>query len=143
MIRDASGPRSPRQLRVGEEVRHVLASIFGRGELRDPDLVGVSVTVSEVRMSPDLRHAAAFVMPLGGGDVDKVVRALSRAAPYLRGQIAHAMRLRVAPSVAFHADRSFDEASRIDALLRLPEVQRDVRPPAPKRKARNGRAKKA
>src|SRR5262245_29130994 len=126
---DSAAPRSPRQLRVGEEIRHVLAAILGRGELRDPELAGVSITVSEVRMSPDLRHANAFVMPLGGGDSARIVKALVRAAPFLRGEIARAMRLRHAPDVHFVADTSFDEASRIDSLLRLPEVQRDVRPP--------------
>jgi ribosome-binding factor A len=122
---------------VGEEIRHVLAAIFSRGELRDPDVAGVSITVSEVRMSPDLRNATAFVVPLGGGDTAKIVKGLNRAAPYLRGEVARAMQLRVAPTVAFLADTSFDEASRIDSLLRLPEVQRDVRPP--KAKSRRGR----
>ena len=139
MTRDTGAPRNPRQLRVGEEIRHVLAAIFGRGELRDPDLAGVSITVSEVRMSPDLRHASAYVMPLGGGDSTKIVKALSRAAPFLRGEIARAIRLRHAPSVAFVADTSFDEASRIESLLRLPAVRRDVQPAPPQRKARHGR----
>jgi ribosome-binding factor A len=134
---ESGAPRSPRQLRVGEEIRHVLAAVLGRGELRDPELAGVSITVSEVRMSPDLRHANAFVMPLGGGDSARIIKALGRAAPFLRGEIAKAMRLRYAPDVHFVADTSFDEASRIDQLLRLPAVQRDVRPPKPK--TRRGR----
>ena len=118
----------------------MLAAIFGRGDLRDPDLAGVSITVSEVRMSPDLRHANAFVVPLGGADSAKVVKALKRAAPFIRGEVARAMRLRHAPDLHFVADTSFDEASRIDSLLRLPAVQRDVRPPKPARpKSRRSR----
>lgn len=120
-----AGP-SQRQLRVGEELRHALVEIFARGHLRDPDLQGVSVTVSEVRASPDLKHATAYVMPLGGQNVDAVVRALKRASGFLRTEVAHAVRLRVAPEIDFAADRSFDHASRIDAVLRRPEVRRDL-----------------
>jgi ribosome-binding factor A len=122
------GP-SQRQLRVGEEIRHVLVEILARGQLRDPDLQGVSITVAEVRMSPDLKHATAYVMPLGGGKVDDVVKALRRASGFLRGEVARAVRLRVAPELAFAADRSFEEASRIEAALRRPEVQRDLATP--------------
>ncbi len=118
-----------RPLRVGEEIRHALAAVLGRGELRDPALAGRSITVSEVRVSPDLTHATAFVTPLGGGDVDAVVAALRRAAPYLRVQVAKAVKLRRAPEIAFAADTSFDYASRIDEALRAPEVQRDVGAP--------------
>jgi ribosome-binding factor A len=121
----AAGP-SQRQLRVGEEIRHVLVEILARGQLRDPDLQGVSITVSEVRASPDLKHATAYVMPLGGGKVDTVVKALKRASGFLRGEVARAVRLRVAPEIDFAADRSFEEASRIEAALRRPEVQRDL-----------------
>jgi ribosome-binding factor A len=118
-----------RPLRVGEAVRHALAEILARGELRDPALRGRSITVSEVRVSPDLRHAIAFVMPLGGDDVAPVIAALRRAAPYLRGQIARVVRLRTAIDIAFAADASFEYASRIEAALRRPEVQRDVATP--------------
>jgi ribosome-binding factor A len=125
-----AAPRSPRQLRVGEEIRHALAAVIGRGELRDPALRGVAITVSEVRVSADLRHATAFVLPLGGGAVDAVVKALGRAAPFLRGEVARAINLRYAPEIVFAPDTSFDHASRIDAALRRPEVRRDLRPDA-------------
>jgi ribosome-binding factor A len=121
----AAGP-SQRQLRVGEEVRHVLVEILARGQLRDPELQGVSVTVAEVRMSPDLKHATAYVMPLGGEKIDTVVKALKRASGFLRGEVARAVQLRVAPQIDFAPDRSFEEASRIEAALRRPEVQRDL-----------------
>jgi ribosome-binding factor A len=120
-----AGP-SQRQLRVGEEIRHVLVEILARGQLRDPDLQGVSITVSEVRASPDLKHATAYVMPLGGANTDSVVKALRRASGFVRGEVARAVRLRVAPEIVFAADRSFEEAGRIEAALRRPEVQRDL-----------------
>ncbi len=122
----AGRPPSQRQLRVGEELRHALARILGRGELRDPDLDGVPVTVTEVRMSPDLRNATAFVTPLGGGDSTAVVKALNRAGGYFRGQIAHEMTLRLTPTVRFTADLSFDEAQRVETLLHDPVVVRDL-----------------
>ncbi len=123
-----SGPKPPsqRQLRVAEEVRHVLSSIFARNEFRDPDLADVAVTVTEVRMSPDLKHATAFVTRLGRTDIDGKLPALRRAAPYLRSQLAHAMRLRVAPDVSFQADTALDYAMHIDALLRAPAVAQDL-----------------
>jgi ribosome-binding factor A len=127
---DDQRPQGPsqRQLRVGEEIRHVLVEILARGHLRDPELQGVSITVSEVRASPDLKHATAYVMPLGGGNVAEVVKALKRASGYLRSEVARAVRLRVAPELSFAPDRSFEEASRIDSVLRRPEVQRDLAP---------------
>src|SRR5690554_2085558 len=94
----ARGP-SQRQLRVGEEVRHALVRILARGELTDPDLSGQSITVTEVRMSPDLRNATAFVTPFGGGDADRIVKALNRAGGYFRGQIAREVELRYSPTV--------------------------------------------
>lgn len=118
MMRTDSKAPSQRQLRVGEELRHALAEVIGRGELRDPALSGVSITVSEVRASPDLRNATAFVMPLGGGDTADVLAALNRAAPFLRGRVARIVRLKYAPAFRFEADITFDEVSRIDALLR-------------------------
>jgi ribosome-binding factor A len=121
----AAGP-SQRQLRVGEEIRHVLVEVLARGQLRDPDLQGVSITVAEVRMSPDLKHATAYVMPLGGEKVDTIVKALRRASGFLRAEVARSVQLRVAPEIAFAADRSFEEASRIESALRRPEVQRDL-----------------
>jgi ribosome-binding factor A len=122
------GPAGPsqRQLRVGEELRHTLVEIFARGELRDPDLQGVSITVTEVRASPDLKQATAYVMPLGGQNIDGVVKALKRASGFLRSEIARAVQLRVAPQLDFAPDRSFENASRIEQALRRPEVQRDL-----------------
>ena len=112
------GGQSQRQLRVGEMLRHALSAILNRGELRDPDLAGKSVTVTEVRMSPDLRNATVFVQPLGGGDVAKILAALGRAAPFLKRQVAAEVELRYAPSFSFTADTSFDHATRIEALLK-------------------------
>jgi ribosome-binding factor A len=125
-----SGPiRSQRQLRVGELLRHVLVDILGRGELRDPDLVGASVTVTEVRVSPDLRNAAVFVMPLGGSRTEEVVAALGRAAPYLRRMIGQSVTMKYNPALSFVADQAFDEGSKIEGILRSPQVSRDL--PAP------------
>jgi len=117
---------SPRQLRVGEEVRHALAHILGRGELRDPALAGVTLTVTEVRMSPDLRHATVFVMPLAGERAGEALAGLARSAPYLRGVVAREVNLRYAPRLAFRLDTSFDHATRINELLHRPEVHRDL-----------------
>lgn len=119
-------PVGTRPLRVGEAIRHALSSVFARGELRDPELAGVSITVSEVRVSPDLMRATAFVAPLGGGDVDTIVAALHRAAPYIRGQVVKEVKLRRAPDLNFVPDTSFDYATRIDAALRQPSVRRDT-----------------
>ena len=119
---------SKRQLRVGETLRHALADILGRGAVHDPALDGVSVTVTEVEISPDLRKATAFVTPLGGGDQDAVIAGLNRSAKWLRGQVAKAVRLRYAPVIGFRLDRSFDHASHIDSLLRAPAVAHDLAP---------------
>ena len=100
--------------------------LFRSGELRDPELAGVSVTVTEVRVSPDLLQATAFVAPLGGGDIDKIVAALHRAAPYIRGQVVKAVKLRRAPELSFQPDTSFDYANRIETALRDPAVRRDL-----------------
>ena len=117
-----SSGKSPgqRQLRVGEELRHALAELLARGDLRDPDLSGASLTVTEVRVSPDLRRATVFVIPLGGGDATAVLAGLRRAAPYLRTRVARLVRLKFAPQLTFYADTSFEHASRIDALLEEP-----------------------
>jgi ribosome-binding factor A len=120
--------QSQRQLKVGEEIRHALAYIMERGELRDPALQGRVITITEVRVSPDLRNATAFVMPLGGGEVDEVVEALRHARPFLRRMVAQAVKLRYVPDLSFQADGSFDAYGRIDALLHRPEVARDLRP---------------
>jgi ribosome-binding factor A len=117
-----------RQLRVGEELRHALARILQRGELRDPALQDVAITVTEVRVSPDLKNATAFVMPLGGRNRAEALDALNRSAGYLRGQLAREVPLRFSPGLAFALDTSFDHASRINELLHRPEVERDLGP---------------
>jgi ribosome-binding factor A len=121
-------PPSQRQLRVGEEMRHVLARIFQRGELRDPALHDATLTVTEVRVSPDLKRATAFVMPLGGRDADEIMAGLKRGARHLRGLAAQEVKLRVAPQIAFALDESFEQASRIESLLRRDDVARDLDP---------------
>ncbi|CAO3449272.1 Ribosome-binding factor A [Azospirillum argentinense] len=122
----AGKPPSQRQLRVGEEIRHALADLFRRGDFHDPELADLNVTVTEVRISPDLRNATVFVTPLGGGAMDETLTALRRAAPFLRGQVARAVNLRHAPTLSFEADTSFDYAGRIDDILHSPAVARDV-----------------
>ncbi len=130
MTPSAGKPPSQRQRRVGEEVRHALAWTIERGDLRDPALAGVSITVTEVRVSPDLKNATAFVTPLGGGDAAPVLDALRRAAPFLRHEIAAQIQIKYVPRLSFEADTSFDEASHIDALLHRPDVLRDIHPDA-------------
>ncbi len=116
---------SQRQLRVGEEIRHILADMVARAEFRDPDLAGQSITVTEVRVSPDLRNATVYVTPLAG-DAKTVVPALQRAAGFLRGQLASALKLRYTPSLKFEHDESFDQAQRIGAVLQTADVERDL-----------------
>ncbi len=123
--RKAAGP-TQRQLRVAEEIRHLLSAIFARGEIRDPALAEVPVTVTEVRISPDLKNATAFVTRLGRSDVAALLPALTRAAPFLRGELARAMRLRVAPQISFQPDGTVEYAMHVSALLRQPEVARDL-----------------
>jgi len=117
---------SQRQLRVGEALRHALSDVLERGNLRDPAFRNISITVTEVRASPDLKNATAFVMPLGGEAADAIVEALGRAAPFLRSAIAQQVELRHVPRLQFKADRSFGQADHIDALLRRPQVARDL-----------------
>jgi len=121
-----SGAPSQRQLRAGELVRHALVDVLARGELRDPEVQGVSVIVGEVRASPDLQHMTAFVAPLGGGDPEQLARTLTRCAPFLRGRIAKLIELRHTPQLHFVGDVSYAEASHIGLLLSRPEVRRDL-----------------
>lgn len=114
--RGQGGP-SQRQLRVGESMRHVLAELLGRHEHLDPLLTAADITVAEVRVSPDLRHAVAFVIELGGGLRPELAAALDRVAPKLRGELARQLHLKHAPRLSFRADASFDEAARIEGLL--------------------------
>lgn len=120
------GTPSQRQLRVGEEIRHALAWIVERGEIRDPRLAGVPITVTEVRLGPDLRNATVFVIPLGGLDAAAVVDALDNIKPFLRRRIAQEVRLKYVPGLTFVADISFDRADHVRHLLRDPEVARDL-----------------
>src|ERR1700743_1867846 len=119
---------SQRQLRVGETVRHAVAEILRHGNGHDSDLAGHIITVPEVRMSPDLKLATIYVMPLGGRDTDRVIAALERNKKFLRGEIARRVNLKFAPDIRFRVDERFDEAERIEKLLRTPAVQRDLAP---------------
>ncbi len=121
---------SQRQLRVGETVRHAMADIFTHGHVHDPVLEAHTVTVPEVRMSPDLKLATIYVMPLGGRDTDAVIAALERNRKFLRGEVARRVNLKFAPDLRFRVDDRFDEAERIETLLRTPAVQRDLKPDA-------------
>jgi ribosome-binding factor A len=120
-----TGP-SQRQLRVGELVRHALADVLARGEAPDEVLSSHPITVPEVRMSPDLRLATVYVMPLGGRDQKAVLAALERNKKFLRGEVVHRVSMKFAPDLRFLIDERFDEAERIERLLRSPEVARDL-----------------
>jgi len=121
----SQGP-SVRVLRVGEQVRHVLSEILARGDVHDDVLASHPVSVTEVRMSPDLRHATVFVKPLLGRDEEAVIKALRTNTAYLQREVAHRIRMKYAAKLKFLPDESFDEASHIDALLRDPKVARDL-----------------
>ena len=131
MIKQEARAPSQRQLKVGEELRHALVWTLERGKVRDPAVHDRRVTVTEVRISRDLKNATAFVMPLGGGEREEaatVIQGLNRAAPYLRRRMAQAVRLKFVPKFSFHIETSFDEASHIDNLLNNPAVIRDLEP---------------
>jgi ribosome-binding factor A len=121
----ASGP-SQRQLRAGELIRHSLVEIIREKEIIDPGLEGVSVTVTEVRMSPDLRHAVCFVEPLGGQSPEQVVDALNRHAKFLRGRLGRNIEMKFTPDLKFLHDESFNEAARMNRLFENPRVQQDL-----------------
>jgi ribosome-binding factor A len=120
------GRPSQRALRAGELIRHALAEILARGDVHDPVIETHRITVPLVRMSPDLRLATVYVMPLGGGDAKDVLAALDRNKRYLRGEIAQRVNLKFAPDIRFRIDEAFDEAERIERLLRSPQVRRDL-----------------
>jgi ribosome-binding factor A len=125
--RDQPAGVSQRQLRVGELIRHELANLLARGEVHDPVIEGHMITVPEVRVSADLRLATIYVMPLGGRDAKQVIDALERNSRYVRGEIARRVNLKFAPEIRFRIDERFDEAERIEKILRTPAVQRDLR----------------
>ncbi|WP_419808089.1 30S ribosome-binding factor RbfA [Sphingomonas sp.] len=118
--------RSVRLLRVGEQVRHILSELLARGEVHDETLAKHMVSVTEVRMSPDLRHATVFVKPLLGEDEEAVLKALRQNTAFLQREVAHRVQTKYAAKLKFLADESFDEGSRIDGLLRQPGVARDL-----------------
>jgi ribosome-binding factor A len=123
--RESEG-ESQRARRVGEAIRHALAEILPAAPFRDPALADVSLTVTEARASPDLRNVTVFVMPLGGRTPEPIVAALNRAAPWLRGEVTRALRLKFAPTLRFVPDHSFDASERVGTLLRDPRVRRDI-----------------
>jgi len=126
----AAGP-TQRQLRAGELVRHALVEILREEDISDPALEGVSVTVTEVRTSPDLRHATVFVEPLGGGHAPEVVEGLNRHAKFLRGRLGRMIDMKFTPDLKFLHDESFNEAARMDRLFDDPKVRQDLRPQEP------------
>jgi ribosome-binding factor A len=125
--RDSGPNASQRQLRVGELIRHAMAEMLSRGDVHDPVLESHMITVPEVAVTADLRLATIYVMPLGGKDTDEVIEALERNKKFLRGEIAHRINLKFAPDIRFRLDERFDEAERIDRLLRSPTVARDLK----------------
>jgi ribosome-binding factor A len=122
-----AGGSSQRQLRVGEQVRHALSEVLQRGEVDDDFLRGTVLSVSEVRMSPDLKIATAFVSPMGAADSEAVVEALNRHARFIRGRLSPALRqMKFMPEIRFRLDTSFENFARIDRLLKSPDVARDL-----------------
>ena len=124
--REQSAGGSQRQLRVGELIRHELSAMLSRGDVHDPVIEAHMITVPEVRMSPDLRMATIYIMPLGGRDEEDVLQALERNKRFVRGEIARRVNLKFAPEIRFRIDERFDEAERIEKLLRTPDVRRDL-----------------
>eukprot|EP01037_Dinobryon_pediforme_P016398 gene16398-16576_t len=122
----AGKTQSQRMLRVGELIRHAVAEVLTRGTLNDPLLEGQVITVPEVRISPDLKLATVYIMPLGGERLAEILKALERHKKFLRGEMAHKINLKFTPELRFRADESFGEGDRIEKLLRSPEVQRDL-----------------
>ena len=129
--RSANKGPSQRQLRVGEMLRHALSHVLRRGELRDPDLAGVSVTITQVKPSPDMRYATIFCEPLGGKNAKTVVAALNRHKGFLRGEMGRLIALKFTPELRFLEDESFAEAQKIETLLKSSRVARDLSTPKP------------
>jgi ribosome-binding factor A len=122
------GPLGPsqRQLRVGEALRHALADVLRENEIRDPDLAGVSVTITQVKPSPDMRYATVYCEPLGGSRAREVIAALNRHKGFLRGEMGHRIAMKFTPDLRFVEDQSFAEAQKIETILKSPDVQRDI-----------------
>lgn len=126
MTKRSSGEKSVRLLRVGENIRHALVDVLRRDIVRDADLFGVSITVTEVNVSPDLKNATIYVLPLLGAKQDNVVKALNANAGFLRGQLSKVIHMKYMPSLHFGIDESFDEAGRMNALFNDPHVRQDI-----------------
>jgi ribosome-binding factor A len=129
MRRDASQGPSQRQLRVGEMLRHALADVLRENDIRDPELDGVSVTITQVKPSPDMRYATVYCEPLGGKNGKQIVAALNRHKGFLRGEMGHRIAIKFTPDLRFVEDLSFAEAQKIETILKSPEVQRDLAAP--------------
>jgi ribosome-binding factor A len=129
MRRDGSQGPSQRQLRVGEMLRHALADVLRDNEIRDPELDGVSVTITQVKPSPDMRYATVYCEPLGGENAKAIVAALNRHKGFLRGEMGHRIAMKFTPDLRFVEDQSFAEAQKIETILKSPEVQRDLAAP--------------
>lgn len=127
-MRRDGGPQGPsqRQLRVGEMLRHALADVLRENDIRDPDLEGVSVTITQVKPSPDMRYATVYCEPLGGKNAKEIVAALNRHKGFLRGEMGHRIAMKFTPDLRFVEDQSFAEAEKIETILKSPEVQRDL-----------------
>jgi ribosome-binding factor A len=124
--RNASQGPSQRQLRVGEVLRHALAEVLCENEIRDPDLEGVSVTITQIKPSPDMRYATVYCEPLGGENAQAIVAALNRHKGFLRGEMGKRITMKFTPDLRFVEDQSFAEAQKIETILKSPEVQRDL-----------------
>ena len=127
--RDRSTGPTQRQLRVGEALRHALAEVLRRGDIRDPDLAGISVTITQVKPSPDMRHATVFCEPLGGKNAKAIVAALNKHKGYLRGEMGRLITMKFTPELRFLEDESFAEAQRIETILKSSRVQQDLSAP--------------
>ena len=127
--RDAVRGPSQRQLRVGEALRHALAEVLRENEIRDPDLEGVSVTITQIKPSPDMRYATVFCEPLGGENAKVIIAALNRHKGFLRGEMGHLITMKFTPDLRFVEDESFAEAQKIEAILKSERVSRDLAAP--------------
>jgi ribosome-binding factor A len=126
---DSNRGPSQRQLRVGEMLRHALADVLRENDIRDPDLDGVSVTITQIKPSPDMRYATVYCEPLGGQNAKEIVAALNRHKGFLRGEMGHRITMKFTPDLRFVEDESFAEAQKIETILKSPEVQRDIAAP--------------